>query len=81
MMSFCGVLKTQRFLPPSCGSMMMAEAPSEIIGVCDSAMTSIMASEAGVVDEPMMTSTLCSETSLRVLVTAAVVSEASSSTM
>ena len=80
MMSFCGVLKAQRFLP-SCGSMMAAEAPSEIMGVCASATTSIMASDVGVVDEPMMTSTLRSVISLRVLVTVWVVSEASSSTM
>ena len=52
-----------------------------IIGVFASEMASIMASEAGVVDEPMITSTLRSAISLRVLVTAAVVSEASSSTM
>ena len=51
-----------------------------IIGVWASEMTSIMASEAGVVDEPTTTSTLRSEMSLRVLVTAAVVSDASSST-
>ena len=79
MMSFCGVLKTQRFLA-SCGSMMAAEAPSEIIGVCASATASIMASEFGVVDEPRMMSTLFSEISLRALLTALVVSEASSST-
>ena len=80
MMSFCGVLKTQRFLA-SCGSMMAAEAPSEIIGVWLSATGSIMASEFGVMLEPMITSTLFSAISLRVLVTACVVSEASSSTM
>ena len=78
MMSFCGVLNTQRFLA-SCGSMMAAEAPSEIIGVLPSATASIMASEAGVVDEPKMTSTF-SDISLRALVTAPVVSDPSSST-
>ena len=60
---------------------MAADAPSEIMGVCASATTSIMASEVGVVEEPMMTSTLRSVISLRVLVTVWVVSEASSSTM
>ena len=80
MMSFCGVLKTQRFLA-SWGSTMRADAAIEIIGVRASATTSIMASEFGVMVEPSITSTLCSLISLRVLVTAAVVSEASSSTM
>ena len=79
-MSFCGVLKTQRFLA-SCGSTMRAEAAIEIIGVCASATASIIASELGVVVEPMMMSTLCSVMSLRVLPTAVVVSEASSRTM
>ena len=60
------------------GSMMRAEAPSVIIGVLLSETTSIMASELGVVLEPMMMSALFSLTSLRVLETAAVVSEASS---
>jgi hypothetical protein len=72
MMSFCGVLKTQRFLA-SCGST-MAEAPSEIIGVWASATASIMASELGVVLEPITTSTLLSAISFLVLLTAAVVS-------
>ncbi|MCY1222549.1 hypothetical protein D9M72_346460 [compost metagenome] len=80
MMSFCGVLKTHFFLA-SIGSMMRAEAATEIIGVCASLATSIIASEAGVVVEPRITSTLFSAISLRVLFTAAVVSEASSSTM
>ena len=80
MMSFCGVLNTQRFLA-STGSTMRAEAAIEIIGVCASEMTSIIASEFGVVVEPRMMSTLFSLISLRVLATAAVVSEASSSTM
>ena len=52
-----------------------------MISVAASAATSIMASEAGVVVEPRITSTLFSAMSLRVLLTAAVVSEASSSTM
>mgnify|MGYP006920578462 CR=1 FL=1 len=80
MMSFCGVLKTQRFLA-STGSTMRAEAAIEIMGVWLSLTTSIIASELGVVVEPMITSTLCSVISLRALVTAAVVSDASSSTM
>ena len=80
MMSFCGVLKTQRRLA-SCGSTMRADAAIEIIGVWFSATTSIIASEFGVVVEPMITSTLLSVISLRVLLTAAVVSDASSSTM
>ena len=80
MMSFCGVLKTQRLLA-SIGSTMRAEAAIEIIGVCASATTSIIASEFGVVVEPRMMSTLFSVISLRVLATAAVVSDASSSTM
>ena len=80
MMSFCGVLNTQRFLA-STGSTMRAEAAIEIIGVCASETTSIIASEFGVMVEPRMMSTLFSLISLRVLATAAVVSEASSSTM
>ena len=58
-----------------------ALAAIEIMGVFDSVTASIMASELGVVVEPSTMSTLFSEISLRVLVTAAVVSEASSSTM
>ena len=54
---------------------------SEIIGVSASATTSIIASEFGVMVEPMMTSTLCSAISLRVFFTAVVVSEASSRMM
>ena len=49
MMSFCGVLKTH-FRLASTGSTMRAEAAIEIIGVCASATTSIIASEFGVVD-------------------------------
>ena len=80
MMSFCGVLKTQRRLA-STGSTIAADAAIEIIGVCDSAATSIIASEFGVVVEPSRTSTLLSVMSLRALVTAVVVSDASSRTM
>ena len=80
MMSFCGVLKTHLRLA-STGSTMRAEAAIEIIGVCDSEATSIIASEFGVVVEPSTTSTLFSVISLRVLATAVVVSEASSRTM
>ena len=60
---------------------MRADAAMEIIGVCASTTTSSMAKELGVVVEPSITSTLCSLINLRVLVTAAVVSEASSRTM
>ncbi len=60
--------------------MIAADAASEIIGVPVSAATSRIASELGVVDEPMITSTLSSVTSFLVLVTALVVSDASSST-
>ena len=80
MMSFCGVLKTQRRLA-SMGSTMRAEAAIEIMGVPDSDTASIIASEFGVTVEPMMRSTLFSVISLRVLATAVVVSDASSSTM
>ena len=61
--------------------MILAEAASVIIGVLPSATTSIMASELGVMLEPMMMSALLSLMSLRVLATAAVVSEASSRMM
>ena len=80
MMSFCGVLKIHLRLA-STGSTIAADAAIEIIGVCDSAATSIMANELGVVVEPRMMSTLLSVISLRVFATACVVSEASSSTM
>ncbi len=55
--------------------MMAAEAAIEIIGVSDSAATSIMASELGVTVEPMITSTLSSLTSLRAFFTAVVGSD------
>ncbi|KFB74545.1 MAG: hypothetical protein AW09_000125 [Candidatus Accumulibacter phosphatis] len=58
--------------------MMRAEAAMAIIGVSASAATSIIASELGVIVEPMRTSTLFSASSLRVFLTAVVVSEASS---
>ncbi len=80
MMSFCGVLKIHFFFA-STGSTMRADAAIEIIGVCDSAATSIIASEFGVVVDPISTSTLLSVMSLRAFVTAVVVSDASSSTM
>ena len=80
MMSFCGVLKTHLRLA-SMGSTMRADAAMEIMGVCASETTSIMASELGVVLEPRMMSTLLSLINLRVLPTAVVVSDASSSTM
>ena len=59
MMSFCGVLKIHLRLA-STGSTIVAEAAIEIIGVCDSAATSIIASEFGVVVEPSTMSTLLS---------------------
>ena len=77
MLSFWGVLKTHFFLS-SMGVMILAEAPSVIMGVLLSATTSIMARELGVVLEPTMMSALLSLMSLRVLETAAVVSDASS---
>jgi hypothetical protein len=52
-----------------------------IIGVPASATTSIIASELGDVVDPMTTSTRFSAISLRVFLTAVVVSEASSRTM
>ncbi len=77
--SFCGVLNTQARLA-SIGSMMRAEAAIEIIGVSLSAAMSTIASEFGVTVEPTTTSTLSSLMSLRVFLTAVVVSVASSST-
>ena len=79
-LSFCGVLNTH-LRCASIGSISRAEAASEIIGTFFSAATSIMASEAGVVLEPITASTLFSSISLRVLATALVVSPPSSSTM
>jgi hypothetical protein len=61
--------------------MIWADAASEIIGVCVSTATSRIASDAGVVDDPTITSTLSSVTSFFALVTAFVVSDASSSTI
>ncbi|MNT45896.1 hypothetical protein D3C72_1825080 [compost metagenome] len=78
--SFWGVLKTHFFLS-SIGSMIFAEAARVIMGVLPSATTSIIASELGVMLEPMMMSALLSLISLRVLETAAVVSDASSRMM
>ena len=80
MMSFCGVLKTHLRLS-SIGSTILADAAIEIIGTLASLTTSIIASELGVTVEPMMMSTLSSVISLRVSLTALVVSEPSSSTM
>src|SRR3954470_20640955 len=75
--SFCGVLNTQRVFGLA-GSTMRDDAAIESIGVSASATTSTMASELGVMVEPMIASTLFSEMSLRVFVTALVVSDASS---
>src|SRR3954470_24603206 len=77
--SFCGVLKIHLVFA-SAGFTICADAASEIIGVPVSTATSRIASDAGVVDEPMMTSTLSSLTSFFALLTAFVVSDASSST-
>ena len=60
---------------------MRADAAIEIIGVSASATTSTIASEFGVIVEPTTTSTLFSEMSFFVLVTALVVSEPSSRTI
>src|SRR5450631_2352397 len=78
--SFCGVLNIHLVLG-STGLMINAEAASEIIGTSASTTTSRMPSELGVTVEPMMTSTLSSEISLRVFLTASVVSDLSSRTM
>src|SRR5471032_3585065 len=67
--SVCGVLKTQWRLA-STGSMIFDDDASEIIGVWPSATTSIMASEFGVIDEPMIASTWSSEISFFVVWTA-----------
>ena len=63
------------------GSMMRIDEASEITGVSPSANTSIIASELGVVVEPMIASTLFSPISFFVFCTAVVVSVASSSRM
>ncbi len=78
--SFCGVLKTQwRLL--STGSTMRSDEAMAIIGVSDSAAMSIIARLLGVTEEPRITSTLSSDVNLRVFLTAATGSDASSSTM
>ena len=78
--SFCGVLNTH-FVLGFVGSTIRDDAAIEIIGVSASAATSTIASEFGVIVEPTITSTLFSEMSFFVLVTAFVVSEPSSSTI
>ena len=78
--SLCGVLNTHLVFGLA-GSTIRADAAIEIIGVSASATTSAIASEFGVIVEPMMTSTLFSLSSLRVLVTALVVSDPSSRMM
>ena len=77
--SFCGVLNTHLVFA-SAGLMISADAAREIIGTSASATTSRMASEFGVTVEPMTTSTLSSVISLRVFLTASVVSDLSSKT-
>src|SRR5258705_11353149 len=78
--SFCGVLNTQRVFG-LVGSTIRADAAIEIIGTSASATTSIIASEFGVIVDPTITSALSSVISFLVLVTALVVSDASSSTI
>jgi hypothetical protein len=65
----------------STGSMMRIDDASEIVGVSPSAITSSIASVAGVVLVPMIASTWFSPSSFFVACTAVVVSDASSSTM
>jgi len=78
--SDCGVLNIQaRFA--SIGSTMRDDDASVMAGVLPSPSTGSIASEFGVVVEPMIASTRSSLISLRVFVTVAVVSDASSSTM
>ena len=77
IVSVCGVLNIHA-LRAFIGSMMRADEASEITGVSASATTSIIASVLGVVVEPMMASTLLSVISRRVLLTAELVSLASS---
>ena len=75
--SLCGVLKIH-FVFGFAGSTIRADAAIEIIGVSAAEATSTIASEFGVIVEPTTTSTLSSEMSFFVFVTAFVVSEASS---
>ena len=78
--SDCGVLNIHaRFA--SIGSTIRDDDASVIAGVLPSPSTGSIASEFGVVVEPMIASTLSSLISLRTLVTVVVVSDASSSTM
>src|SRR5947207_3835090 len=78
--SLCGVLNTHLTFGLA-GSTIRPDAAIAIIGVSASATMSTIASEFGVTVEPTITSTLSSLRSLRVLVTALVVSEPSSSTI
>ena len=78
--SLCGVLNTH-FVFGFAGSTIRDEAAIEIIGVSAADATSTIASEFGVIVEPTTTSTLSSVMSFFVLVTAFVVSEASSRTI
>ena len=79
MRSFCAVLNTQRRLS-STGETIFSLAAKAIIGTLASATTSIIARALGETVEPITTSTWFSAMSLRVLLTALVVSDASSST-
>ena len=80
MTSVCGVLNTHAFFA-STGSMMRTDEAREMVGVSPSATTSVMASELGVVVEPMIASTAFSAMSFLAFCTASVVSLASSRTM
>ncbi|MCY1547919.1 hypothetical protein D9M68_840010 [compost metagenome] len=77
--SECGVLNTQRRLS-STGSISRADEASVTTGVAPAATVSSMAMVLGVVLDPTIRSTLFSEISLWELLTARVVSDASSST-
>ena len=76
MLTSCGGWNAQTPLSAGRGN-----GASESCGVLDSAATSSTAIDVGVVLEPMITSTLSSDTSLRAFFDAAVGSVASSSTM
>src|SRR2546429_4456335 len=80
MTSVCGVLNTHAFFA-STGSMMRTDDARDMVGVSPSATTSVMASELGVVVDPMIASTALSEISFLAFCTASVLSLASSRTM
>lgn len=78
--SFCGILNAQARFGSDSGSTMTAEAASATMGVPVSASTSRPARAAAVVLGPTMASTLSSEVSLRMFLTARLTSVPSSST-